>query len=198
MDNGQSLSLGWEIASLVAGLTALPAALTVGYLQIRDYFGRLRVDVTGYGLQKASEDTYLLLLRVSFLNRSSVGILVYDYDVEADKRGTATISECERDIQLETGKLIYRPSKSVDLKMPISESLLPPLHIPPRQSLSKWIPVVVSNVEPHQMPQQMLLLRVDVFGLAKGRRLKKLDHCLQAVPLQQQGFFDTRKKNLRE
>ncbi len=62
----------------IPGWSALIVALFVLYLQLRDRWGQLLLDVTYVHVVQLQGDTALVLFRLSFLNDSSQGKVVYN------------------------------------------------------------------------------------------------------------------------
>lgn len=97
----------------------------------------LQMKVTYFHVLGVSEDTSVFLLRLSFVNNSSVGRVVYDI-VPTDIPENITLSKARYTLDLSHQNVVYQLPTSGEMTLPISEVLLPPLDILPHQSLSIW------------------------------------------------------------
>jgi hypothetical protein len=118
-------------------LLSLLVAIAVLVVQIVNYRRRLRMDLTYFHVLGVSKDISLFLIRLSFVNNSSTGRVVYDI-VPENTTENITLDKAHYKLDLGHLDLIYQLPTEGEMTLPISESLLPPLDILPHQSLSKW------------------------------------------------------------
>jgi|WetSurMetagenome_2_1015567.scaffolds.fasta_scaffold444083_1 hypothetical protein len=175
--------------SLIPAWIALVVSAIVGWNQFRERHSRLLMDVTAVVVVQVSEDTSLVLFRLSFVNNSSKGQVVYDI-VPIYKIDNVNILDIPLKFDLENQLLNYFPSIEAGLKMPISEYLLPPLDISPHQSQNKWIGYALKFSSPidDRLPY-ILQFEAKMFG---G---KTISECHQFFYPKTIGFYDTHKRH---
>lgn len=132
--------------------STLPAWLALGlsvaslWFQFVPNYFRLKGDISHLHVVKVAEDKYLILLRLSLLNNSSKGMVVYNI-LPTSTPKSVTVEEVEWKFDLEN-QIAECKSSMLDanslLKIPISELLLRPLDIPPRRVVSKWVGLILS------------------------------------------------------
>jgi hypothetical protein len=138
----------------VSGLFALVGLA----IQFVNYRRRLKMDSTYFHVLGVSEDTSVFLLRLSFVNNASIGRVVYDI-VPKDKPANIILDKARYTLDLNHRNVIYQLPMSEVMTLPISEVLLPPLHIPPHQSLNIWfgmeMKVTPKGVEIYEKEEQL-------------------------------------------
>lgn len=134
----------FDILSIFGGI----AFLVLAYLQIRDYLSPLHLIVTYLDCQPTGNETSLVLYRLSFVNHSSQGRVVYDINVTSKVPGIPLI-ELNEEVDSNLRSVTYS-LPNVSRQLPLAETLLFPLDIPPNQSLSRWKAIAVSYQDiPH-------------------------------------------------
>jgi hypothetical protein len=102
-----------------------------------NYHRHLRMDATYLQVLDVSKGTSVFLLRLLFVNNSSVGRVIYDI-VPEDKLENITLKKPQYTFDLSGQNVIYHLPTSEKLTLPISEVSILPVHIPPHQNLSIW------------------------------------------------------------
>lgn len=97
----------------------------------------LQMKVTYFHVLGVSEDTSVFLLRLSFVNNSSISRVVYDI-VPTDIPENITLNKAHYTLDLNHQNVIYQLPKEGEMTLPISAVLLSPLDILPHQSQSIW------------------------------------------------------------
>lgn len=143
--------------SIVSGsIVALLAVLSVVGGLIGSH-RKMEMRVNGLHLLDISENTSVFLLRLSFLNNASVNRVVYDI-VPTYKLDNVTVGKFRYIHDLSQQSIICQLPKREGLSIPISALSLPPLDIPPHQSLSTWVGVEI-RIDPQSEDSNLVNLR---------------------------------------
>lgn len=124
-----------NLLSILGGIGFVVAGL-LAYFQFRDYIRPLRLLITYLDCQPTGTETSLILLRISLVNHSSTGRIVYDIDVTS-KTDKSPLIELIEEVDPNLQNVTYS-LPNVSRRLPFDEVLQFPLDIPPHQSQSKW------------------------------------------------------------
>jgi hypothetical protein len=158
----------YDILSILGGVAFLLAGYLT-YLQIQDYYCPLHLIITYLDCQPTGNETSLVLYRLSFVNHSSRGRVVYDIDVTSKVPGISQI-ELREEVDQNLHSVTYS-LPNVYRQLPLDETLLFPLDIPPNQSLSRWKAIAVSYHDiPHGIGTHICFDATAPVGIGKWKR----------------------------
>jgi hypothetical protein len=148
-----------DIWSILPAWIALGISLVVLWFQLRPYFSRLQMDVSYIHVAQVIDNTYLLYLRLSVVNNSSRGRVVYNILPES-RTQNVIVEKVPWEFDLSSQTASYKSSRSdatPQMKVPISELILLPLDVSPRQSLSKWVGLILTFPPQQPLPQDFVV-----------------------------------------
>ena len=129
-------------APAVLGVLGFVLSSALAILGYRRYYLALQLRIREVDLVGAAGSTYLVLLRIAFVNPSSRGITVYQLRLRA--QGDAKVAQPHRQYKEDRSNVSYSIPSAGGLTtvLPKSETLQFPLDIPPHQSRAGWMPLV--------------------------------------------------------
>jgi len=124
----------------------MPVVALVGILwNIRLILPNLKVSILDIGIQRVHQDMALVLVHLSFENPSSLSKSVGSLQPKSTT-DNIVLQLVPRVYHQGLAEVAYRlPSDDYQFRLPTSESLQIPFHIPPHQCLHKWIAVLLKS-----------------------------------------------------
>jgi len=147
-----------EVSATTSIWSTLPSWIALGVtvvvlgFQIWYYLRPLQMDITYVHVAQILEHKSLVLFRLSLINNSSRGRVVYNI-VPKSKTENVTLEKAFQEFDLNSRAVVYKLTKdSLGFPLPIVELQPPPLDIPPHQTRSTWHCLVVQvNRNPSQV-----------------------------------------------
>ena len=130
-----------DVVALIIGSIAGVVSLTLAGIEIYRYCKSLRLRINGTQWYSSGEDWATILVQVTLVNPSSVGLTVYELKVVSPSGYQVSLLRGQYDFS--EGLVIYIPPRQPTTVAPVSlraGDILPlPLDISPRQSATGWI-----------------------------------------------------------
>lgn len=164
-----SIQTGFDIV----GMLGFVLALILACLEWYRYHLPLHMRVKEMILVDSSEDTYLVLLLLAFVNPASAGKTVFHMRGGAPNSRDFSPSPYQF-VENLNEVVVKLPSGEIARKVRVPELLWLPLDILPHQSQTKWYPAVIHFEKPKGLLIPSIHLRLYAYSV-DGKQLAEFD-----------------------
>ncbi|HUU64450.1 MAG TPA: hypothetical protein VMX96_11145 [Dehalococcoidia bacterium] len=164
-------------AAGILGILGFALGIGMACLEIRRYRLPLHLRVHDIELVDSSEDAYFFVIRLAFVNPATRGRTVYRVAAGEPNEAIAwkpNSYQCRTGRSIVIGKL---PNTDIETQISKDERLQVPLDIPPHQSRTGLIPVLIHK-DTEVIHTQKVRLRLDAFDISKKKPIAKFDEVI--------------------
>ena len=165
-----------NLALGIAGLAGFLLAVALAWVEWHRYKLPLQMVLQKVHYGGAEKDNHLILLWLAFVNPASAGKTVFG--IRGGAPNSEDVLQCPHEYNRETDIVTCQlPDSDKACQFPLSELLLPPLDIPPNQSVIKVTPLLVKSPLSENKCQQvhLHLIAFDV----SGKNLAEIDQTIE-------------------